>query len=62
MNKNYVVIVKHSGEAGEYPAIEVTDKELFQWIRNGSIQDGDVVYEVVNKRIAKKQDIILEPT
>ncbi len=62
MNKNYVVIVKHSGEVGEYPAIEVTDKELFQWIRNGSIQDGDVVYEVVNKRIAKKQDIILEPT
>ena len=60
MLKDYVVICKRQGQEDPYPH-ELTDAQLYQWLKNGSIQDGDIVYEVVNKRIARQPDMTLEP-
>ena len=56
--KQYIVITKRESEVDRVH--ELDEARLYQWLKNGSIEDGDLVYEVIGKRSAKKPDMILE--
>ncbi len=56
--KNYLVVTKNFGAVDS--VTEIDEARLYQWLKNGSIHNGDNVYEVVKKRVAVERDIILE--
>ncbi len=59
--KKYVAVCFPWAQDQFLTATELTEVELSKWLKNGSIKDGDIVYEVVFKRVAKKPVMVLEP-
>ena len=57
---NYYVVICNPWDT-DRSATEITEVRLSKWLKDGNIKDGDIIYEVVNKRVAKRPVMVLEP-